>query len=212
MKPLPFLVGFAAALSGCVFRHEVTDLDPQSGQPPLVVEKKIPGKVAVAIVGNLRQPLVIQSTKVSGRMIGGDQEVTIHLGEPLKKAVTAALTEATAEPTFVEREDQAIALARQGSSAIVVRYNGASGSGDMRQSGFSWESSMTVTLAGEVRLIAPGAKEERRSFSTYGADRRTTFSMSWADHAVPAPKAATEQAISKFALRVVAEATAALAK
>jgi hypothetical protein len=63
MKRNLILVGLAVALSGCVFRHEVSDLDPQAGRPPLIVENKIPGKVAVAIVGNLDPPLVIRSRK-----------------------------------------------------------------------------------------------------------------------------------------------------
>lgn len=212
MKRSLILVGLAVALSGCVFRHEVKDLDPQAGQPPLVVEKKIPGKVAVAIVGNLDRPLVIQSKKISGRMIGGEQEVTIHLGEPLKRAVVAALTEAAVEPTFVEREDQARAMVRQGADAIIVRYNGANGSGEMRQSGFGWQTGMTIKLLGEVILVSPNAEEKSQSFYAGGSDWRTTYSLSWSDHAVPAPKAAAEQAIGNFALRVVTEATAVLAR
>jgi hypothetical protein len=145
-------------------------------------------------------------------MIGGDQEVTIHLGQPLKKAVVAALTEAAVEPIFVDRENQARAMVRQGAGAIIVRYKGADGSGEKRQSGFGWETGMTVTLTGEVILVSPNAEEKRQSFSASGGDRRTTYSLSWADHAVPAPKAAAEQAISNFASRVVTEAMTVLAK
>lgn len=212
MKRFFLLVGSVAVLSGCVFRHEVKDLDPQAGRPPLVVEKKISGKVAIAIVDNLSQPLVIRSRKISGRMIGGDQEVTLHVGEPLKKAVAAALREAAIQPTFVESEDQARAMAGQGTDAIIVRYTGATGTGEMRESGFGWVSWMNVNLSGEVILIARNAEVKRQPVSAFGSDRKSTFSLSWYDHATPAPKAATEQAINSFALSVVSEATSALAK
>jgi hypothetical protein len=70
---------------------------------------------------------------------------------------------------------------------------------------------MNVNLAGEVILIPRNAEEKRQLVSAAGSDRKSTFSLSWYDHATPAPKAATEQAISNFALRVVSEATSTLA-
>jgi hypothetical protein len=206
------VLGLLLGLCGCTFRHEIANLDPYAATPPPVVANKIAGKYAVAVVGDFEKPLEIQSTKISGRMIGGDQHVTIAVGPPLKKAVVAALTAAVAEPTFVDREEDARALAHQGMGAIIVRYLGADASGQMRQTGFSMLSSMRVILNGQVSLAPPGAPEKTDRISESGANAQQIISPAWSDHAVPPSKAAAEMAIGNFAARVVAEATGALAK
>jgi hypothetical protein len=204
---------FALALSGCVGAYTIDDLDPGRVRP-LAAERNIPGKYAVAVVGNLGQPVTGTTTwtrNVGPQMSGA--ELTFHVGEPLRKAVAAAVSRSFVEPVFVGTEDEARTLARNGSGAIIVRYGGGETGGDLRQTHFTgYITTVHVVLNGEVEMLAPGAAETVRRVEGRGGSASEGGSLTYGALVVPVAKAAAEMAIAEFAERAVREAAFVFSK
>jgi hypothetical protein len=206
-------LGFA--LYGCMAKYEITDLNPKAASPSTGVENRISGKYAVAIVGDLTEPLVIRTVvkNRSNQVVGpGYEQISILLGEPLKKAISAALAGSGADLQFVEREDEANALVTQGKGAIIVRYTGARVEGDKQRTFLGMTTTATITLDGQITLIPQDAAKATRPILARGTSTQTSYSPLAVDENVPAPKAAAEMAIAEFAAQAVSEAAAVLSK
>jgi hypothetical protein len=208
MRKLAGALALAFTLAACMGPQVIDNLEPSRVETS-AADAKLAGKYAVAIVGNFAEPLVLQGKwhHYTGGTTPGSS-TTIHVGEPLRKTLTAALTDALAEPVFVRSEQEARTLARQGLNAIIVRYAGASGSSDLRPSNFGMTRGMSahMSLDGQLILLRPGAPESSQSIASFGGERTDTVSLTWEGYTVPAWKTAAERAITNFAAKAVVDA------